>query len=97
MVPLALNIQGRFESNTIAHISDAEYTLVSPSCQSTVSSVPRCCSITAVYSKLPNKPSHAAAKLAPFAKQYGLNLEAVVQAGKGEGGVAAATAELSLI
>ena len=36
----------------------------------------------------------AAAKLAPFAKQYGLNLEAVVQAGKGEGGVAAATAEL---
>jgi len=36
----------------------------------------------------------AAAKLAPFAKQYGLNLEAVVQAGKGEGGVRAATAEL---
>jgi hypothetical protein len=36
----------------------------------------------------------AATKLAPFAKQYGLNLEAVVQAGKGEGGVAAATAEL---
>lgn len=36
----------------------------------------------------------AAARLAPYAKKYGLDLESVVKAGKGEGGVAAATQEL---
>lgn len=51
--------------------------------------------IGAIASKIVGVGGEAAvAKLAPYASKYGLNLEAVLKAGKGEGGIAAATAEL---